>query len=207
MENGHIIRPRRQAPLADYRELATNGSYSVIVVVLALIALRPVMVRHVLSRADAYSAFNLHDETRRQCSKVLLLDNDNSQAWCQLARLSMAKGEREMARAAYLKAVRHDPTNKPAHFELAMLYVDDDLYREAIPYFDQVRKLGPDKPEHIRRGGFPYHKSSLDMLATCYEKVGDIAKAEFTLEEIQVFYPNYAQADMRLSELKERHRR
>ena len=38
----------------------------------------------------------------------------------------------------------------------------------------------------------------------CYEKAGDIAKAEFTLEEIRVFYPDYAKPDTRLDELKQR---
>jgi tetratricopeptide (TPR) repeat protein len=205
MRSGEIICPRHR-PWADhYKDLTQKGSYSIIFVVLALIALRPVMVNHIVSRAEAYSAFGLHQESKRQCNKALLLDNDNSRAWCQLARIYRTEGNREMAYGAYLKATQADAANKPAQFELGVMYVQDDLYREAIPCFDQVRKLGPDKPGHLQRGGFPYHKASLDTLAMCYEKAGDIAKAEFTLEEIQVFYPGYAKADVRLTALKRRH--
>ncbi len=204
MENGQVIGSRRKTCPNGYRELAAKGSYSVIFIVLALFILRPVMVNHMISRADAYSAYGMLQECRRECNKALLLDNDNSEAWCRMARLYRTEGDLDMAYGAYLNAAQADATNKPAHFELGMLYVQDHLYKEAIPYFDQVRKLGPDKPQIIQRGGFPYHKSSLDILAMCYEKAGDIAKAEFTLEEIRVFYPDYAKPDTRLDELKQR---
>jgi len=204
MENGQVICSRRKVLSSSYRELAAKGSYSVIFIVLALIVLRPVMVDHMISRADAYSAYGMHQDSKRECNKALLLDSDNSEAWCRLARIHRTEGDRDMAYGAYLNATQADATNKPAHFELGMMYAQDHLYREAIPYFDQVRKLGPDKPQDIRRGGFPYHKASLDTLALCYEKAGDIAKAEFTLEEIRVFYPDYAKTDTRLADLKQR---
>jgi tetratricopeptide (TPR) repeat protein len=205
MENGQLICPRQKTRSNGCREFAAKGSYSVIFIVLALIVLRPIMVRHMLSRAEAYSAYGMRQDCRRECNKALLLDGDNSEAWCRLARLHRDEGDREMAYGAYLNAAQTDATNKPAHFELAMMYVQDHLYKEAIPCFDQVRKLGPDKPAALQRGGFPYHKSALDMLAMCYEKIGDITKAEFTLEEIRVFYPDYAEPDTRLAELKQRH--
>ncbi len=205
MENGQVICSKRKILLNGYKELAAKGSYSVIFIILALIAIRPIMVDQMISRADAYSAYGMHEDSKRECNKVLLLDSDNSEAWCRLARIYTVQGDRDMAYGAYLNATQADATNKPAHFELGMMYAQDHLYKEAIPYFDQVRKLGPDKPVNIQRGGFPYHKSSLDMLAMCYEKAGDIIKAEFTLEEIRVFYPNYAKPDTRLDELKQRH--
>jgi tetratricopeptide (TPR) repeat protein len=206
MENGEIICPRRRKHTGDFQELVTKGSCSIIFIVLTLVALRPIMVSQILSRADAYSAFGLVAESKRQCNKALLLDGDNSQAWCQLARIHKTQGNREMAYGAYQKATQADATNKPAHFELGLMYARDDLHRQAIPYFEQVRRLGVDPPEHLQPGGFPYHKASLDMLALCCEKVGDIAKAEFILEEILVFYPGYAKADRRLTELKEQHK-
>ncbi len=207
MENGQVIGSKRRILINGYKDLAAKGSYSVIFIILALIAIRPIMVDQMISRADAYSAYGMHEDSRRECNKALLLDSDNSEAWCRLARIYTAEGDRDMAYGAYLNATQADATNKPAHFELGMMYAQDHLYKEAIPYFDQVRKLGPDKPASIHRGGFPYHKSSLDMLAMCYEKAGDIAKAEFTLEEIRVFYPDYAKPDTRLDELKQRHQR
>ena len=207
MENSQVICPRRRRVPNSYKEFAAKGSYSVIFIVLALIALRPIMVDQMIGRADAYSTYGMFQDSKRQCTKALLLDSDNSEAWCRLARISKMEGDREMAYGAYLNSTQADPTNKPAHFELGMMYTQDKLYREAIPYLDQVRKLGPDKSEHLRRGGFPYHKTAMDLLALCYEKVGDITKAEFTLEEIRVFYPDYAKTDTRLAELKQRYKK
>jgi tetratricopeptide (TPR) repeat protein len=206
MENGQVVLPRRRTRTGDYRELATRGSYTVIFVMLGLLALRPLMVDQMVSRAEAYSAFGMLEQSRRQCNKALLLDSDNSRAWYQLARIHRAQNRRESAYVAYQRAAQADAANKPAHFELGLMYADDDLYQQAIPYFDQVRKLGPDDPQHLHQGGFAYHKASLDMLALCYEKAGDITKAEFTLEEIRVCYPNYASEDTRLAELKQRHK-
>jgi tetratricopeptide (TPR) repeat protein len=202
MDNGEIIRPKPRIRLGDYRDLATKGSYSLLVVILGLVILRPVMVKHILSRADAYRAFGLYQDSKRQCDKALLLDNDNSQAWCRLARIYRAEGSREMAFGAYQRATQADASNKPAHFELAMMYVQDQDYGLAVPYLDQIRKLGPDRPQWLRRGGFPYHKASLDLLATCYERTGDISKAELTLEERRAFYPNDADMEAHLASLK-----
>lgn len=207
MEEGHIIYPRRRRPKHDYREFATKSCYSVIFVVLGLVAVRPLMVSQILDRADAYSASGLYEESKRQCDKALLLDNDNSRGWYRLARIHLAEGNRDMAYGAYLKATHADAENKRAHFELGMLYAQDGRHQLAIPYFEQVRKLGPDQAKELREDGSSHHKSALDMLALCYEKVGDITKAEFTLEEIRVFYPSYAKADTRLDRLKERHKR
>ncbi len=207
MENSQIICPRRRRASSGFKEFAAKGCYSVIFIVLALMAVRPLMVKHMVSRADAYSAFGMQEDCKRECNKALLLDSDNSEAWCRLARIYRTEGDRDMAYAAYINAARASLKNKPAHFELGMMYIQDNLHGQAIPYFDQVRKLGQDRPEHLAKGGFPYHKASLDMLAVCYEKAGDIVKAEVTLEEIRVFYPNYARADTRLAELKARQKK
>ncbi len=204
MESGQVISSRRKIRSNGYKEFAAKGSYSVIFIVLGLVALRPIMVDQMIGRADAYSAYGMQEDSKRQCNKALLLDNDNSEAWCRMARIHIAQGNRDMAYGAYLNATQADAANKPAHYELGMMYVQDHRYKEAIPYLDQVRKLGPDKLATIQRGGFPYHKTSLDMLALCYEKAGNIAKAEFTLEELRVFYPDYAKLDTRLDELKRR---
>jgi hypothetical protein len=53
-----------------------------------------------------------------------------------------------------------------------------------------VRALGPDKGDRLQQDGFSFHKSTLQMLIACYEKVGDSDKARFTREEMRVFYPD-----------------
>ncbi|OHB65444.1 MAG: hypothetical protein A2Y77_09760 [Planctomycetes bacterium RBG_13_62_9] len=204
MQTGEIICPRRRVYRAEHKELVARASYSLIFVILGLAAARPLMVNHILGRAEAYATLNLYDDAKRQCDKALLLDNDNSEAWCKLARIYRFEGDREMAYGAYEKATQADAANKPAHYELGMMYAQDDRFQEAIPYFDQVRKLGPDKPSHPRQDGFRYHKASMEMLALCYEQTDNAAKAEFTHEEIKVFYPDYGAADTQLAHLKRR---
>jgi tetratricopeptide (TPR) repeat protein len=179
-------RERRQA----YKELAAKSCYSVIIVIVALVALRPLLVDQILSRADAYSALGQIDESQRQCDKALLIDDNSSRAWCQLARIRKTTGDRSGAYEAYDRAVQADAANRSANFELGMLYADDDRHQLAIPYFEQVRGLGPDPLVPGQPGPTSYHRDALHMLELCYKKVGNAVKTELILKEIRAFYPN-----------------
>ena len=186
----------------ECKEFAANASCSVILIVVALILLRPLMVRHILGRADAYSALGQLDESKRQCDKALLIDSESSLAWHQYARLFKVVGDREASYKALQRATQADSTNWEAHYELGTMYVEDGQYEAAIPYFEQARKVGAQKKgAHQTRVG-SYHRDVLDMLALCYEKIGDGAKLEFTLEEMRVFYPGHGDAEARLAKLK-----
>lgn len=194
MAEGQVIYPRARRGRQEYRELVANGSYSVILVVIALIAIRPLMVRQMLGRADAYSVFHLYGDARRQCDKVLLIDVDNSHAWCLLGQIYKAQGDPDAAYGAYQKSTEADPTNVPANFELALMYVQDGQPQQAVPYLDQVRRVtSAPTYQPPSEGGFAYHRAALDMLVMCYEQVGDPTKAEFTREELRVFYPHHTQ--------------
>jgi tetratricopeptide (TPR) repeat protein len=193
MAEGQVIYPKQRRCRQEYRELVADGSSSVILVVIALIALRPLMVSQILDRADAYSAFRLYDEAKRQCDKVLLIDTDNSRAWYLLGRTLKAQGDLDAAYGAYQKSTEADPTNVPANFELALMYVQDGQPQQAVPYFEQVRQVESGRPHAPAPDKFAYHRAALDMLVLCYEKVGDSAKAEFTREELRVFYPHHTQ--------------
>lgn len=195
MADGQIVYSKHRARDRAVKELVAKGSYSVIIVVAALIAIRPLMVKQLLSRADAYSAFGLYDESKRQCDKALLLDSDNSQAWYNLARIYKIEENCDLAFGAYQKATEADPGNIPAQFELGMMYVNDGCHQQAIPHFDQVRRYCSDQTVPVSHKAFPYHRSSLEMLLTCYEKAGDQAKTEFTREEMRVFYPHHVQPE------------
>ena len=142
----NLYRQRRQRR-QEYKEVATRSCYSLLIVMITLAVLRPLMVDQILGRADAYSALGRLDESKRQCDKALLLDDDSSRAWCLLARIHKAGGNREMAYEAYDRAVQADRENGSAHFELGMMYVDDERHSLAIPHFEQVRRLGPDNAD------------------------------------------------------------
>ena len=191
MTDGQVVYAKHRERERAVKELVAKGSYSVIIIVVALIVIRPLMVRQLLSRADAYSAFGLYDESKRQCDKVLLLDGDNSQAWYNLAGIYKTEGNLDLALGAYRRATETDPDNIPAQFELGMMYIEEGRHQQAIPHFDQVRRYCSDKSSPLVQTAFPYHRTSLELLLTCYEKVGDAAKTQFTREEMRVFYPHH----------------
>ena len=191
MAEGQVIYPRARRERPEYRQWLANGSYSVIIVIISLIAMRPLMVSQIVARAEAYSSFHLYDESKRQCDKVLLIHADNSRAWYLLARIYRAQGDHDAAYGAYHTSVEADSSNVPAHFELALMYVEDDQPQQAVPYFDHVRQLEAERAYLPSQTGFAYHRAALDMLVLCYERVGDPAKAAFTREELRVFYPHH----------------
>lgn len=189
MEDRLNLSRQRRERRQECKELAAKSCYSIIVVIVALVVLRPLMVDQILSRADAYSAAGMLEESQRQCDKALLIDDNNSHAWCQLARIHKIRGEREMAYGAYEKAVQADRTNRSAHYELAMMYMDDGKHHLAIPYLERVGELGPDRMKGGIIGQESYHQAALYMLVLCYEKVGDPLKTEVALKEMRVLYP------------------
>jgi tetratricopeptide (TPR) repeat protein len=204
MADVRLVGSERHEFKQECKEFAANACCSVILIVVALILLRPLMIGQILSRADAYSAVGQLDESKRQCDKALLIDSESSVAWHQYARLYNEVGNREAAYRAYQKATQADSTNWQAHYELGVMYVDDGKYEIAVPYFEQARKVGARRKD-TPAGARSYHRDALDMLALCYEKVGDAAKLEFTLEEMRIFYPGHNNVEARLAKLKENH--
>ncbi len=190
MEDRLILSRQRWERRQERKELAAKSCYSIIVVIVALVLLRPLMVNQILSRADAYFAAGMLEESQRQCDKALLIDDDSSRAWCQSARLLKIRGDRAAAISAYDKAVQADRTNGSAHYELAMMYVDDGRHQMAIPYLEQVRRLGSDRTKDGALGQSYYLKDALYLLILCYQKVGDSVKTELTLKEMRACYPD-----------------
>ncbi len=197
MEDRLIASRQRRERVQEYKDAAAKGCYSLIIIVVALILLRPVMVDQILSLASAYSNAGLLDESVRECDKALLIDGDSSKAWCQSARLHTTRGDREMAYIAYRRAVELDPSNPSAGFELATMYVEDGRYALAIPYLEKVRRLGPDKATIYGTPRTSYHRTSLEMLILCYEKESDAANLELVLKEARLFYPDCKAANRR----------
>jgi tetratricopeptide (TPR) repeat protein len=194
MEDRLIAYPKRRERMQEYKEAAARGCYSLIIIVVSLVLLRPVMVDQMLGLAGAYTGAGLLDESMRQCDKALLIDGQSSEAWSQSARIYAIRGEREMAYGDYQEAVDADPLNRAARLELAAMYIEDGRHQLAIPYLEQVRRLGPDRTAASVRMRPSDHQRSLELLIQCYEKEKDPAKLEMVLKEARIFYPDYTRS-------------
>jgi|GEM_PF-461299 len=191
MEDRFIARRRHRERVQQHKEIAAKTCYSLMLIVVGLVLLRPVMVNQILGHASAYADAGLLDESLRQCDKALLIEGDSSGAWHRLARLHKALGDREMAYCAYQRAVQTDPMNRSACLELAVMYIEDDQHQMAVPYLEQVRRLGPDKAAGYGRAPGSCHRGSLELLILCYEKLENAASLELVLKEARIFYPDY----------------
>lgn len=150
----------------------TRWALSVVFIMLALFALKPVIVNRLISRAEAYSSYNKFNNTERECQKAIFLDGDNIRAWNLLGNAYKCRGDMANAVKTYLNAINVNPANKVAHFRVAMIYTLDKDYNRAIPHFELIRILGPESSEALARDPFSYYHASLEMLSLCYEKTG-----------------------------------
>ena len=74
---------------------------------------------------------------------VLLFYNKNPSIFHDLAVLYVSKGDKELAKSNYLKAIDIN-NNLTSLCELASLYVEEKNYNDAQKYFETALKNNPD---------------------------------------------------------------
>jgi tetratricopeptide (TPR) repeat protein len=173
---------------------AYRWSLSVTFIVVALFALKPLIVNRLVARAEAYSSYGLYLNAERECRKAIFFDGDNTPAWNALGSAYKSRGDVDNAVNTYLNAVNIDPANKIAHFRVAMIFALERNYNRAIPHFEHIRSLGPESPAALAEDSFSYYRSSLEMLSLCYERTGRQDKMQNVLEEMARTYPDYIKA-------------
>jgi tetratricopeptide (TPR) repeat protein len=167
----------------------TRWSLSVVFVMLALFALKPVIINRLISRAEAYSSNSMFNNAERECQKVIFLDRSNISAWNILGGAYKNQGDMRNAIDTYLNAINLNPANKVAHFRVAMIFALEKDYHRAIPHFELIRILGPESPAAFACDPFSYYRASLEMLSLCYEKTGKPDKIEDILKDLAITYP------------------
>jgi tetratricopeptide (TPR) repeat protein len=167
----------------------TRWPLSILFVLIALFALKPVIIDRLISRAEAYSSNSMFNNTERECEKVLFLDNANARAWNLLGGAYKSQGDMRNAVNTYLNAINANPANKVANFRVAMIFVLENDYHRAIPHFELIRILGPESPAAIACDSFSYYRASLEMLSLCYEKTGKPDKIQDILKDLASTYP------------------
>ena len=173
----------------------TRWSLSIVFVMLALFALKPVVVDRLISRAEAYSSNSMFNNTERECQKAIFLDGGNARAWNMLGGAYKSRGDIQNAVTTYLNAININPANKVAHFRVAMIFALEKDYSRAIPHFELIRILGPESPAALACDSFSYYRASLEMLSLCYEKTGKPDKIQDILKDLARTYPGCSKDD------------
>ncbi|MDO9464735.1 MAG: tetratricopeptide repeat protein [bacterium] len=181
---------------------STRWLFSLIFISISIFLIKPFMISQLLNRASSYTSYNLYPEAIRQYKKVLIMDKRNNNAWNWLAYSYKNEGYLEEAIQTYKEAIKINPENRVAHFNLGMIFVSKKDYKKAIQCFEQVRISSSKTKIQKAINMASYHKSSLNMLSTCYERLKDFNKAIIVLEELTRYYPNDRIVEEKLNLLK-----
>jgi len=167
----------------------TRWSLSILFVLVALFALKPIIVDRLISRAETYSSNSMFNNAERECQKAIFLEGDNARAWNILGGAYKSQGDIRNAVNTYLNAINANPANKVAHFRVAMIFALEKNYRRAIPHFELIRILGPESPASFACDSFSYYRASLEMLSLCYEKTDKPDKIQDILKDFARTFP------------------
>ena len=173
----------------------TRWPLSILLVLVALFALKPIIINRLISRAEAYSSNSMFNNAERECQKAIFLDGDNARAWNILGGAYKSQGDIRNAVNTYLNAININPANKVAHFRVAMIFALEKDYRRAIPHFELIRILGPESPAALACDSFSYYRASLEMLSLCYEKTGKPDKIQDILKDLARTFPGCSKDD------------
>ena len=124
----------------------------------------------------------LFNDAVRSYKKAVFIDKGNVRAWNMLGYSYKSNGDLGKSTYAYQEALKADPKDKNANFSLGVILVSEKKYKEAVPYFEQIIAFGPDKNGQTI-DIVSYHKSSLRLLANCYEALNEFSKRDSLLKE------------------------
>ena len=168
--------------------LALRWTLSLTFIALSFILMRPFIVKQLLSRASSYMTCELFSDAIRSYKKAVFIDKRNVMAWDMLGYGYKSNGDLEKSIYAYQEALKTDPKDKNANFSLGVILASEKKYKEAIPYLEQIRAFGP-RERGLELDIVSYHKSSLKLLASCYEALKEFNKRDSALEDLRRYYP------------------
>jgi Flp pilus assembly protein TadD len=106
-----------------------------------ILAKEPDNVPALLTQGDAFSALGRLEEAKASYTKALVADPESAMAQIELGRLELSSDPAQ-AQVMFLRALRHDPSNKTALNDLGIAY---DLQGDHARAQDAYRKaLGTD---------------------------------------------------------------
>ncbi|MBN2019504.1 MAG: tetratricopeptide repeat protein [Sedimentisphaerales bacterium] len=182
-----------ETTLADpwLSKMSNRLPFSIFFVMAALLAIKPLIINRLISRAEAYASRGFYNNAERECKKVLFLDGDNEIALNTLASAYNSRGDLDNAINTYLNAININSSNKVAHFWGAMVFAKQGSFNRAIPHFEYIKSLGKETTDQLNADSFSYYRASLEMLVLCYKRTGNIEKQQHILDVLKNTYPGY----------------
>ncbi|MGB9597874.1 MAG: tetratricopeptide repeat protein [Candidatus Poribacteria bacterium] len=164
--------------------------FTIVFVPLCLIVIRPYIVRQIDIRGQSYIGFDNYEEAIRQYKKTNLLDKKNVIHKNWLAYSYHMSNDNENAIKTYSQVIEIDPNNKEALLNLGLILALDGKIHNAIPYFERLKQLGD--------------KNILQTLFVCYERTGELDKAENLLVEMLSMNPENKNIQNKLNGIRKK---
>jgi len=130
----------------------------------------------------------LFNDAIRSYEKAVFIDKKNVKAWDMLGYGYKSNGDLGKSIHAFHQAIKADPKDKNANFSLGVILMSEKKYKEAVPHFEKIIAFGPDENGQVI-DILSYHKSSLKLLANCYEALKEFKKRDAVLEKLRRYYP------------------
>ncbi|HOX09707.1 MAG TPA: tetratricopeptide repeat protein [Candidatus Omnitrophota bacterium] len=139
------------------------------------IGLRPQVSYLLYRRAGDYMSATMVKDAARTYRKALFFNAKDVDSRNWLAYCYDILGEREKAVAEYKIAIKYDPDNVTAYFDLGDIKRTEGDIASAKEYFNKV--LDCKKSPNITDGNYKFYmRSARHMLRIIKEKYGDLAR-------------------------------
>ena len=157
--------------------------FSIIFIPLCLLLISHYTSNQLSIAGSAYLGYDMYKEAVKQYKKSLFFNKKNIEAGNWLAYCYNQIGDRESAITQYSKVIEIDPSNRKALHSLGLLLGLEGKCQQAIKPLEQLRSLGPITDDSEAQG-INFYISGLQILATCYERMGEMKKARDMLIEV-----------------------
>ncbi|MBU1948483.1 MAG: sulfatase-like hydrolase/transferase [Candidatus Eisenbacteria bacterium] len=141
-------------------------------------------------RAKSLAALNRLDEAHDSFEKLLRHQPEDAAAWSGFGIVQDRLGRPARAEEAFVKSIELDSTLSDAHFNMGSLLIRQGRIREAVPYYEAVRRLQPEDASL---------RADLARLYMSLEKVQDM---ESVLEEGYATDPRHPGILLLLAQLR-----
>ena len=175
--------------------LITTGDYEEAIDVLKkAVSLEPDNIKAMSLLGWAYTYADRYDEAFMVYQKVLSMDPDNSMARCNLGYILYKKGIYGEAIEQLSRVIKENRDRSAvlyARYYMGLVYLDREMFSDAVHFFKEALKLGPNLSE-------AYY-----YLGVAHKEMGDIESAKKMWEECIGKNPNSQWAKKAKKLLKE----